>query len=295
MELVRRINLMREMSREARGTGKKIALVPTMGALHDGHLSLVHRARDMADLVVVSVFVNPLQFGPQEDLIRYPRDLARDTDLCIQEGVDLLFVPEAEEMYPPSFSTFVEVGGLSSVFEGASRPGHFRGVTTIVLKLLNIVRPHFSVFGQKDAQQVQVIRRMLRDLNLDTELLVQPTRRHEDGLAMSSRNLFLSADDRRAACVLFKALEHGRQLVQTNEARDLRHLEAGIRKVIDSEERVKLDYLAAVNPETLQPPAGLNEDLLILVAAWVGGTRLIDNIQVRVAKGPLRTPTGGGL
>lgn len=295
MELVRRINLMREMSREARGKGKKIALVPTMGALHDGHLSLVHRARDMADLVVVSVFVNPKQFGPHEDFGRYPRDLARDTDLCIQEGVDILFVPESDEMYPASFRTFIEVEGLSSVLEGASRPGHFRGVATVVLKLLNIVRPHLAVFGQKDAQQVQVLRRMIRDLNVDVEMIVQPTLRHEDGLAMSSRNAYLAPEDREAAAILHRTLEHGRDLIQRGEVKDHRQLEAEMRHFLEKEPRVALDYVMVVNPETLEPPATLEGDLLIPIAATIGTTRLIDNIQVRKIKVPSRPQTGGGL
>ncbi len=284
MELIRRVSLMREISREKRGRGKKIALVPTMGALHDGHLSLVRRARDLADIVVVSIFVNPTQFGPREDYERYPRDLARDADLCIAEGVDYVFAPEANDMYPPGYRTWVEVEGLSSVLEGASRPGHFRGVCTVVLKLLNIVRPHFALFGQKDAQQAIIVRRMVRDLNVDVELVVCETVRQPDGLALSSRNAYLSPEDRAAATVLFRALERARVLVEDEGETDAARVEREVREVLAGEPRVRVDYVALVDEDDLQPVERIERPVLVALAAWLGDTRLIDNVIVKPRK-----------
>lgn len=277
MELVRRIHMMREISREARAKGRKVAFVPTMGALHDGHLALVRRARDLADLVVVSVFVNPTQFGPSEDLSRYPRDLARDSDLCIQEGVHYLFAPAAEEIYPKGYRTFVDVEGLGDVYEGASRPGHFRGVATIVLKLFNVVRPHFAIFGRKDGQQVIVVRRMIGDLNLDVELVVCPTERAEDGLALSSRNVFLSPDEREAAPVLHRALDRARDLVEGQGVRDARQVERAIRSLIEQTPLAKIDYIAITDIERLEPQDEIKGPVMVALAAWFGETRLIDN------------------
>lgn len=282
---------MQEIARQARGTGKKIAFVPTMGALHDGHLSLVRRARELGDLVVVSVFVNPRQFAPEEDYTRYPRDLARDTDLCIQEGVDHLFVPEAEEMYPSGYRTFVEVEGLSSILEGLSRPAHFRGVTTVVLKLLNIVKPHFAFFGQKDAQQSIIVRRMAKDLNLDVEIVVAPIVRHEDGLALSSRNAYLGPAERAAATVLSRALAKARGMVEREGVRDARAIEAALHSVLEEEPRARVDYVAVVDASTLEEVDQLSGDTLIPLAAHIGGTRLIDNVIVRPPAAS-RTPAG---
>lgn len=282
---------MQEIARQARGTGKKIAFVPTMGALHDGHLSLVRRARELGDLVVVSVFVNPRQFAPEEDYTRYPRDLARDTDLCIQEGVDHLFVPEAEEMYPSGYRTFVEVEGLSSILEGLSRPAHFRGVTTVVLKLLNIVKPHFAFFGQKDAQQSIIVRRMAKDLNLDVEIVVAPIVRHEDGLALSSRNAYLGPAERAAATVLSRALAKARGMVEREGVRDARAIEAALHSVLEEEPRARVDYVAVVDANTLEEVDQLSGDTLIPLAAHIGGTRLIDNVIVRPPAAS-RTPAG---
>ena len=290
MELVRRIHLMREISREARGRGKKIAFVPTMGALHEGHLTLVRRAREYGDLVVVSVFVNPQQFGPAEDFDRYPRDLTRDADLCLQEGVHYLFAPEAAEMYPAGFRTSVDVVGLSGVLEGASRPGHFRGVATVVLKLFNIVRPHFAFFGQKDAQQAIVLRRMMRDLNLDVELIVCPTVRHQDGLAMSSRNAHLGPEERVAALALHQALERGRQAIEEQGVRSAPEAEAAMRHALEASPLVRVDYAVAVGAEDLERRDALSGDTLLLVAGWVGATRLIDNFVVRAR--PIRAAEG---
>ncbi|MDH3285498.1 MAG: pantoate--beta-alanine ligase [Acidobacteriota bacterium] len=292
MELIRRVQLMREISREARGRGKKIALVPTMGALHDGHLSLVRRARELADIVIVSVFVNPAQFGPAEDFERYPRDLAGDTDLCIQEGVEYLFSPAPQGIYPPGYRTYVEVEGLSEVLEGASRPGHFRGVATIVLKLFNICRPHFGLFGQKDAQQAVIVRRLIRELDLDVEPIVCPTVRTDDGVAMSSRNAQLSAAERHAARVINKALQRARELVEDDGVADAAQVEAGIRTVLDAEPRIRIDYVAIVDEDELTPCAEISGKALVLLAAWLGETRLIDNLFVE-ASPPADTAADG--
>lgn len=281
MEIVRRVHLMREISREARAKGKKIAFVPTMGALHDGHLSLVRRARELGDIVVLSIFVNPKQFGPHEDYDRYPRDIARDADLCVQEGVNYIFAPEPDEMYPGTFRTYVEIEGLTTVLEGASRPGHFRGVATVVLKLFNIVRPHFAFFGQKDAQQVVVLQRMARDLNLDTEIVVAPTVRHEDGLAMSSRNAYLGPEERRAATVLHRALTAAARVVEDQGVRDVRAVEQLLRRTIESEPMAAIDYAVVVGASDLERHETLEGETLLAVAVRFGETRLIDNMLVR--------------
>ncbi|MEN6631267.1 MAG: pantoate--beta-alanine ligase [Candidatus Polarisedimenticolia bacterium] len=281
MELVRRVHMMREISREARGKGKKIALVPTMGALHEGHLSLVRRARELGDIVVLSVFVNPKQFGPNEDYAKYPRDLARDADLCLREGVDYVFAPEPEDMYPPSYRTYVEVEGLSTTLEGAARPGHFRGVATVVLKLFNIVRPHFAFFGQKDAQQALLLRRMAKDLCLDVELVVCPIVRHDDGLAMSSRNSYLSPEERVAALALHRALEKARELVEERGERRAAEIESVVRRTIESEPPARLDYVAVVSTDDLERKDVVDGETLVALAAFVGPTRLIDNVIVK--------------
>jgi pantoate--beta-alanine ligase len=280
MELVRRVTLMREISREARAKGRKISFVPTMGALHDGHLSLVRRGAELGDIVVVSIFVNPKQFGPAEDYDRYPRDLARDTDLCIQETVDYLFAPEVRDVYPPGFRTHVEVEGLSAVMEGDSRPGHFRGVATVVLKLLNIVRPHFAIFGQKDGQQGIILRRMVRDLNVDVELIIAPTARDDDGLALSSRNAYLAPDERAVAPELYRALEQGRSAVVEKGVRDARQVERAIRERLERQPKIRVDYIAIVDTEALAPRDTIEGETMLALAAWVGETRLIDNVIV---------------
>jgi pantoate--beta-alanine ligase len=275
---------MSEIAREARSRGKKLALVPTMGALHDGHLALVRRGRELADVLVVSVFVNPTQFGPAEDFERYPRDLAADADLCIQEGVDYMFAPAAEAVYPHGFRTFVDVEGLSDVLEGASRPGHFRGVCTVVLKLFNICRPHFALFGQKDGQQASVLRKMTRDLNIDIDIVVCPTVREEDGLALSSRNVYLSASEREAAASLHRALRRGREAIAGDAVVSASEIEQTIREELAAERRVKIDYVAVVDFETLAPLETIDSTAMLAVAAWVGETRLIDNEIVDPAR-----------
>ena len=279
MEIISRIPRMKALSRELRAEGQRIGLVPTMGSLHEGHLSLLGRARDMCDTVIASVFVNPTQFGPSEDFARYPRDLAHDAELAFTRGVDFIFAPAAEDMYPEGFSSFVSVEGLSEKLEGASRPGHFRGVTTVVNKLFNIVHPHFAFFGRKDAQQVIVIKRMVHDLSMDVEIVVGPTVREEDGLALSSRNLYLSTEERKAATVLRRALE--RCLTQHNSGeRDSGRLIASMRAVIETEPLAGIDYLAITDCEGLDPveTVGGPAPTLVSLAVFIGRTRLIDNI-----------------
>jgi pantoate--beta-alanine ligase len=260
-------------------TGAAIGLVPTMGALHEGHLSHVRRARARDEVVVASVFVNPTQFGPLEDLTRYPRTPERDAALLEAEGVDVLFMPSAEEMYPPGFATRVEVGHIGEVLEGASRPGHFAGVATVVLKLFQLVRPTRAYFGQKDAQQLAVIRQMVRDLNLPVEIVAGPTIREPDGLARSSRNAYLSPAERRAATVLYHALITARDRFNAGEcdAEALRHV---MHRAVSEEPLARLDYAEVVNADTMEPPAMVEAGTLLVIAARIGTTRLIDNLAL---------------
>ena len=279
MEIINRIPRMMSITRELRGDGRRIGLVPTMGALHEGHLSLMGRAREMCDTVIASVFVNPAQFGPNEDFDRYPRDLARDAELAFTRGVDFIFAPAPDDMYPEGFSTYVVVEGLSEKLEGASRSGHFRGVTTVVNKLFNIVHPHFAFFGRKDAQQVIIIKRMTRELAMDVEIVVGPTVREEDGLALSSRNLYLSTDERRAAIVLRRALERARTLSSGGE-RDSSRIVSSMRAIIEAEPLARIDYIAITDTNQLSHVETIPQDVPILIslAVFVGKTRLIDNI-----------------
>lgn len=280
MEIVRRIHSMREVCRQARANGRKVGLVPTMGALHDGHLSLIRRVKELSDIVVVSIFVNPTQFGPQEDFDSYPRDLARDVDLCIAEGVDYVFAPTGEEMYPEGSETFVEVERMSTILEGASRPGHFRGVTTVVLKLLEIVQPTVAAFGRKDMQQSVVVKRMVKDLMMEVEILVLPVVRDEDGVALSSRNRHLSPEQRRAARAIPQAMESAKQAVAEGQRQPEKVL-AAARDVLEAERLLQLDYLVLVDPETLKPVTQVEGEMVLLVAAKAGEVRLIDNVLVR--------------
>lgn len=279
MEIINRIPRMMSVARELRASGKRIGLVPTMGALHEGHLSLMSRAREMSDTVVASVFVNPTQFGPDEDLEKYPRDLARDAELAFTRSVDFIFAPSPEDMYAEGFSTYVTVQGISDKLEGASRQGHFRGVTTVVAKLFNIVHPHFAFFGRKDAQQVIVIKRMVRDLSIDTEIVVGPTVREEDGLALSSRNVYLSTDERKAATVLRRALERARTLYNGGE-RDAAKILSAMRGIVEAEPLARLDYIAITDTDRLDPVQTIFADrpTLISLAVFIGTTRLIDNM-----------------
>jgi len=277
MRTVTAISRMKAAVAGLRAQGRTIGLVPTMGALHEGHLSLVRECRRSADIAVVSIFVNPLQFGPREDFRRYPRDPDRDAARLEAEGADILFLPEDLEMYPPGYSTSVEVAGLQEKLCGRSRPGHFRGVATVVLKLFLIVRPDWAFFGQKDAQQVVVLRRMATDLNMDVEIRALPIIREPDGLAMSSRNAYLSSDERRAALVLFRSLKEARQLYEKGE-RAASPIRERLLRTLVSEPLVKLDYAEIVDPSSLEPVERIEGETLIALAIYIGRTRLIDNI-----------------
>ena len=280
MDIVRRARAMRELAAAARAQGKIVGFVPTMGALHEGHLSLVRRVKAQADVTVVSVFVNPTQFGPGEDLATYPRDLPADAELLGKEGVDFLFAPDPEEMYPPGAATFVEVAGLSDKLEGSSRPGHFRGVATVVTKLFEIVSPHVAAFGQKDAQQAIVIRTLVRDLMLNVEVLVLPTKRELDGLAMSSRNARLSPEQRSGAAAIPRALEAAKAALEAGE-RDPAKIVGAAKAILSAERLLKIDYVELVDTERLDPVAKAHGDMLFAVAVYAGTTRLIDNIVLR--------------
>ncbi len=280
MKRVKSISQMKEISENWRKEGKKIAFVPTMGFLHEGHLSLVRLGKKLGDKLVVSIFVNPLQFGPAEDFREYPRDLERDAALLEKEGVDVLFCPEAEEMYPPGFQTYVEVAELTKGLCGAYRPGHFKGVTTVVLKLFNIVKPHLAIFGEKDYQQLQVIKRMVKDLNLDVEIVGHPTVREKDGLAMSSRNTYLSEEERESALSLFKALNFAQNLVKEGE-RDVAVLKKKLKEFIESHPFTKVQYIEFVDPSELTPVEKVEKETLCALAVFVGKARLIDNMLIK--------------
>ena len=279
MEIINRRQRMSSVARKIRREqDKTVGLVPTMGALHQGHLSLVREARQMCDIVVVSVFVNPAQFGPSEDYERYPRDLTKDTALLTDYNVDYIFAPPVEEIYPKSYSTYVTVEGLSDQLEGASRPGHFRGVATVVTVLLNIVRPDFAFFGQKDAQQALIIKRLVRDLAFDTEILVLPTVREDSGLAISSRNAYLNEQEHEAAAVIRRALAKAREVYKDGE-RSAGKLAEIVRSTIEAEPRARIDYVSVTDAETLEKLDKLDDrTILLAVAARIGKTRLIDNI-----------------
>lgn len=266
---------------DARRLGLSIGLVPTMGALHAGHASLMQRARTDAGFVVVSIFVNPTQFGPDEDLSRYPRPFENDVALCAAEGVDLVFHPSPELIYPPDFKTSVEVHELQDMLEGASRPGHFRGVATVVLKLFNIIQPDFAYFGQKDAQQVRILEQMVGDFNVPVKLVICPTIREADGLALSSRNQYLSVDERKHAVVLFKALGDIRRHVEAGE-RNVPALIRAAQELIAKVADARLDYLAIVDHDTLQSLQTLTGRALVAIAVYIGRTRLIDNIVLDI-------------
>ena len=261
----------------AREGGRRIAFVPTMGALHEGHLSLVDRARAVADRVVLSVFVNPLQFGPAEDYAAYPRDLERDLELAGERDVDLVFAPSRDEMFPAPPLTRVTMRAVTEGLEGAARPGHFDGVLTVVAKLFHVVLPDVAVFGQKDAQQAAAIRRMVADLAFPVEVLVAPTVREESGLACSSRNAYLSDEEREMARGLYRALEQARAAADGGE-RDPARIEAAMRQVLAGAKGVELEYVAVVDPERFRPIERLDRTAIAAIAARVGGTRLIDNI-----------------
>lgn len=279
METIHTIQWMKQVAHAARASDDTLGLVPTMGALHEGHFSLIRAAQRECSPVVVSIFVNPTQFGPSEDFSKYPRRMEEDRAALEKLGVDYLFAPTAQEMYPLGFRTSVVVEGLSDRLDGRSRPGHFRGVTTVVLKLFEIVQPRRAYFGRKDAQQARIIGQMAADLNLDTEVIVRPILRESDGLALSSRNVYLRGDDRRAAAVLSRSLQAVRDEIIKGQS-DAARLLSVLRRVLGSEPRVALDYAEIVDAETLEPVMSLRGACYVLIAAKVGETRLIDNALI---------------
>lgn len=278
MEIINRRQRMASIARKLRRENKTLAFVPTMGALHEGHLTLVKEARQMSDIVIVSIFVNPTQFDEGEDFDRYPRDLTGDAALLSEYEVDYVFAPDKEEIYGEGFSTYVYVEGLAETLEGASRPGHFRGVATVVTILLNTIRPDFAVFGQKDAQQLAIVRRLTRDLGFETEIVSVPIVREQSGLALSSRNAYLSEDERARASVIYQGLLDARTSFKGGE-RNTSRLTEIVRGRIESEPLAHVDYVAAVDPNTLEPVDKIGDNpIMIAVAARFGKVRLIDNI-----------------
>ena len=270
---------LKSWSRAQRAAGKRIGFVPTMGYLHEGHLALVDEARRRAEAVILSIFVNPLQFGPAEDLARYPRDLPRDRALASARGVDALFVPTVAAMYPPGSEVRLSPGPIAERWEGAARPGHFSGVLTVVAKLLHLVEPDLACFGQKDVQQLTLVRRMVRDLDWPVEIIAVPTVREPDGLALSSRNAYLGVEDRRRAVVLCRALQAAHQTWRGGETRAAA-LEAKMRQELGAEPTVAVEYISIADPETLAPVDTADERTVVAIAARIGGTRLIDNIKL---------------
>jgi pantoate--beta-alanine ligase len=277
LKILTTIQEMRAASRAVRRAGKRLGFVPTLGALHQGHISLVRAARVSSDVVAASIFVNPTQFGPNEDLAKYPRPFGRDREMLEREGVEFLFAPPVDEMYPGGAVTWVTVEGLSEKLDGRSRPGHFRGVTTVVAKLFHTVEPDAAFFGQKDAAQVAIIRRMVRDLNLPVEIVVCPIVREADGLAMSSRNAYLDPEQRKRALVLHRSLLKVQALAEAGE-RDAAKLLAVGREELAREGSARQDYFEIVDPDTLNPVVNTSGGALVAVAAYFGSTRLIDNI-----------------
>jgi len=279
VETIRTIAWMKEAARQARAESRIIGFVPTMGALHAGHTALVQRAKQECAPVVASIFVNPKQFGPNEDFTKYPRAVESDSEKFAAAGVDALFLPDTSEIYPTGFRSYVTVEGLSDRLEGRSRPGHFRGVATVVMKLLEIVQPNFAYFGRKDAQQVRIISQMVHDLNLDTEIVVCPIVREPDGLALSSRNAYLNAEERRAATVLHRALEAARAELAAG-ARDSLQLQSTIRRVLEAEPLAAVDYVQIVDADAFEPITRIARPAYLLLAVFIGKTRLIDNLYI---------------
>ncbi len=278
---VRRVEELRREVARWRKAGERIGFVPTMGALHEGHLSLVGIAREKADQVVASVFVNPTQFGPNDDFSRYPRQPEKDAEMLAAAGCNLLFLPDVDTMYPPGHTVYVDLGNPSETLEGVCRPGHFRGVATVVALLFNLVQPDVAVFGEKDAQQLAVIRRMVRDLHIPVEIVPAPTIREADGLAMSSRNAYLSPEERKAAAVLHRSLRNAEAAIQAGERRgdEVRRI---LSETLNSEPLARVEYAEVVDAESFQPVETLRGRLVLPLAVRVGGTRLIDNLQLAV-------------
>ncbi len=282
MRIVTRSKDMQRLSLEYKRRGKTVGFVPTMGYLHEGHTSLINIARKHADIVVVSIFVNPIQFGPSEDYDRYPRDIERDKEILEKMGVDIMFYPSVDDLYPKGFTTYVEVKGLSDKLCGRYRPGHFRGVTTVVAKLFNIVMPDIAVFGEKDAQQAIIIKRMVRDLNFPVKIIVGPTVREPDGLAMSSRNEYLTEEERKVAPAIYQSLLLAKNLVEQGE-RDASKIIAAMHEFLSKYDRIRVEYIEIVDKEELNPIERLEKgEALIAIAAYLGKARLIDNITVKV-------------
>jgi pantoate--beta-alanine ligase len=288
LETIHTVEWMKQVARQARAEGRPTGFVPTMGALHAGHLLLVRAALAECHPVIASIFVNPTQFGPSEDFQKYPRTLEADSRKLADAGVDYLFAPDPAEIYPPGFSTWVNVEGLSERLEGRARRGHFRGVTTVVLKLLEIVQPAKAFFGRKDAQQARIIRKMARDLHLDSEIVVCPIVREPDGLAMSSRNAYLSPEERRAATILFRVLDGARASIARGE-RDALRLTAAMRETLRTEPLAEPEYVELVDAETLEPVTRLRGECLALLAVRIGGVRLIDNLLIEQREGEFQT------
>ena len=287
MKIIRTPRSMAAWSERLRREGVTIGFVPTMGALHDGHRSLIRAARLRCDALVVSIFVNPTQFSQTEDLSMYPRPITRDRALCREEGVDVCFEPTALAMYPEGFQTTVTVPALARRWEGAARPHHFAGVATVVTKLFGVVRPHLALFGQKDYQQAKLVRQLVSDLNLDVAIRVRPTVRERDGLAMSSRNVNLSPDERRIAPLLFQALRTGRLMVESGMS-DVAAIERIMRQTIEQEPTIHVEYLAVCDPDSLQPLSVVADRAVLLGAVRIGSIRLIDNLLVKVPGGKSR-------
>ncbi|MCX7966828.1 MAG: pantoate--beta-alanine ligase [Syntrophorhabdaceae bacterium] len=281
MKIIENINEMQNLAEEIRASKKTIGFVPTMGYLHEGHLSLVRKARELSDVVVVSIFVNPTQFGPNEDLDRYPRDFERDRILLEKEHTDIIFYPEAKDMYPYGYSTYVQVRGLEDFLCGRTRKGHFIGVATVVTKLFHIVKPHYAVFGLKDYQQFKIIERMVRDLNMDLKVIPYPTVREKDGLAMSSRNTYLTEDERKKALKIYESIKTLKDMFKNGE-RNAETLRKKAREILESEEGIKIDYISITDTETLEELDIIKNKALYAVACFVGKTRLIDNTILEV-------------
>ena len=281
MKIIETVTEMREFVQQTRKQGQSIALVPTMGSLHEGHLTLMRRAKQCCDIVVVSIFVNPTQFGPNEDFAKYPRDLAGDSEAAASAGVEVIFHPQAKDMYPEGYSSFVDIEGITEKLCGLSRPGHFRGVATVVNKLFNIVQPNKAFFGQKDAQQVLVLARMVADFNMSVELEIVPIIREKDGLAMSSRNAFLSAEQRQAGLVLSRSLKLAEQLVAQGEIH-VGKIRTQVINEIKTEKLAECEYVEIYNYPTLQDITALQHKALLALAVRIGNTRLIDNTILEV-------------
>ncbi len=277
MKIVKTVQDMRQLSKKAKINNKTIGLVPTMGYLHNGHLSLIHKARKDCDIVVMSLFVNPTQFAPGEDLEKYPRDFDMDRKLAESAKVDVIFYPDAKHIYRKDFSTFVSVENMDKIWEGKTKPTHFRGVCAIVGKLFNIIDPDIAYFGQKDAQQAAIIKRMTKDLNFNIGIVVMPTVREKDGLAMSSRNKYLSYNERKAALVLYRSLQEAERIIKNGEKKSDNVLER-MRSVVKKERLARLDYVGIVNPENFLPVFKISKTGLIIIACRIGKTRLIDNL-----------------